>query len=274
MTTKIVGILNITPDSFSDGGKFDSLDGALNHLQQMINDGADIIDIGAESTRPQAKPITADEEWQRLEKILPPVISIAKNASRQVKTSIDSYHFSTIKKSYELGIDIINDVSSLIDEKIIAFIAEKNLPTILMHNQKIQEDADCVINRNLNLADKIIDWAKEKIADLKKKNISSSQLIFDPGIGFAKNALQSISILKNITKFHKIGLPIYLGHSKKSFLDAIDFSNYGENLDRSQKTLIISKYLIAQKIDFIRVHDVELTKKIKLKESKDLYFGI
>ena len=128
--TKIVGILNVTPDSFSDGGKFSSLESALAHAQEMILEGAGVIDIGAESTRPQATPIGAEEEWSRLEKILPAVVALAK--PQGIQTSIDSYHFETIRKAQEIGVEIINDVSGLIDKKIVEFVAAKNISVILM----------------------------------------------------------------------------------------------------------------------------------------------
>jgi dihydropteroate synthase len=258
--TKIVGILNVTPDSFSDGGKFDSLERAIEHLREMIAEGADVIDIGAESTRPRSTPIGHLEEWHRLEKILPAVIAEVKKSERKIKTSIDSYHFETVKKSYELGVDIINDVTGLVDEKIIDFIAEKNIETILMHNLPVPAATGLVINKNLHLVQEILRWGEEKIRYLETKNVKKSQLIFDPGIGFGKDALQSIGILKNIDSFKELGLPLYVGHSKKSFLEAIDFSGFhlpDEDFDRARKTLIISKYLAKKHVDYIRVHDVE-----------------
>lgn len=261
---KIVGILNITPDSFSDGGKFNSLNGAINHLTQILKEGADIIDIGAESTRPQATAISDEAEWQRLEKILPAIISEVKKFNqtykKNIQTSIDSYHFPTIKKSYELGVDIINDVSGLADEKIIEFIAAKNITTVLMHNLRIPTNPELIINPNLNVTEEILNWAQKKINYLAKKGVKKSQLIFDPGIGFGKDAPQSIRILKNIDAYRILGLPLYVGHSKKSFLDKIDcldFSENGEDLNRAEKTLIISEYLIEKGVEFIRVHDVK-----------------
>ncbi len=256
MRTKIVGILNITPDSFSDGGKFSSLENAVLQLKKMIDEGADIIDIGAESTRPNATPISAQEEWSRLEKILPTLIFEIKKHP-QIKSSIDSYHFENIKKSYELGIDIVNDVSGLIDEKIIDFVAQNNITTILMHNLAIHANPDLVVNQNIDINDEIIEMMQEKIAALTKKGIKKSQLIFDPGIGFAKDARQSISILKNINSYRILGLPIYVGHSKKRFLDSLDISG-----NRAEKTLAVSKYLIERDVDFIRIHDVLQHKKL------------
>lgn len=250
--TKIVGILNITPDSFSDGGKFNSLEKAINHLHQMISDGASIIDIGAESTRPSAIKISPKEEWHRLHKILPQIVLEIKKYPQKIKTSIDSYHFETIKKSHDLGIDIINDVSGLSDERIVRFIAEKNIETILMHNLPIPTDENLWVNPHQNTTSRILNWSQRKISDLEKKGVKKSQLIFDPGIGFAKNAQQSIRILKYINTYKSLGLPIYIGHSKKSFLDEVKIPN----ADTSEKTLAISKYLIGRKVDFLRVHDI------------------
>jgi dihydropteroate synthase len=247
---KLVGILNLTPDSFSDGGKFNNPQAAINHLNQLINEGADIIDIGAESTRPNAIPITQEEEWTRLENILPEIVAIAKK--RGVQTSIDSYHFQTIKNAHEIGVDIINDVSALVDEKIVDFIARSQIPTILMHNLAIHANAEIIVNQNLNINREIINWAQNKITSLAKMGVKKSQLIFDPGIGFAKDAKQSISILKNIDSYRILEMPIYIGHSKKRFLDALDIAG-----DRVQKTLEVSKYLIAKKVDFLRIHDVK-----------------
>ena len=254
---QIVGILNITPDSFSDGGKFDSLDAALTHTKQMIDDGADVIDIGAESTRPGSVRISDEEEWERLENILPEIVKVVKNANRKVKTSIDSYHFDNIKRAYEAGVDVINDVEGLSDSRIVDFIAAKNIETVLMHNEKVDPLPDTVLNEHLNLTHKIIDWAHAKLRYLTKKGVSKSQLIFDVGIGFGKDANQSIRVLKYINNYKIMGMPVYVGHSKKSFLKAIDFRQYGDDLDASQKTLIISKYLLHRGVDYLRVHDVK-----------------
>jgi len=254
--TKIVGILNLTPDSFSDGGKFDSKDAALSQVKKLIDDGADVIDIGAESTRPGAKKISYQEEWSRLRGILPGIVQIVKSSDRKVKTSIDSYHFENIKKSFDAGMDIINDVTGLSDERIVDFIAAKNIQTILMHNEKIEPLEGVVLNQHLNLTSKIFLWAREKINYLEKKGVNQENLIFDVGIGFGKDTDQSMRILKYIHYYKLLGLPLYVGHSKKSFLKGIDFSNYGSNLDAGEQTLIISKYLVDRGVDYLRVHDV------------------
>lgn len=249
---KIVGILNLTPDSFSDGGKFNSLESALAQTQKMIEDGADVIDIGAESTRPTATKISAFEEWSRLQKILPEIVALVKKSARQVKTSIDSYHYETLVKAREVGVDVINDVSGLVDDRTIDFIARNNIETVLMHCEKIAAVPEALINPHINLIPEMLAWFEKKISELEKKGVKKSQLILDVGIGFGKDAQQSIRILKHIEQFRIFGLPIYVGHSRKSFLEEVNI-----NGDRSQKTLVISKYLVAKKVDFIRVHDVK-----------------
>jgi dihydropteroate synthase len=257
---KIVGILNLTPDSFSDGGKYFNEETALFHLTEMMLSGVDIVDIGAESTRPNAQILQAQEEISRLENILPKLISAVKNFNKihhkNIQTSIDSYHLETIIFAHKIGVEIINDVSGLIDEKIIDYIAQNNLTAILMHNLAIHSNPDLIVNRDLNVVDEIINWGQQKIAYLTSKKIQKSQLIFDPGIGFAKNSTQSIRILKNINALRVLNLPIYVGHSKKSFLDAINIPSQ-PNLDRTAKTLIISQYLAQKNVDYLRVHDVK-----------------
>jgi dihydropteroate synthase len=257
---KIVGILNLTPDSFSDGGKYFDEEKALFHLDEMLVSGVDIVDIGAESTRPNAQILNAQEEISRLENILPKLILAVKNFNKihhkNIQTSIDSYHLETIIFAHKIGVEIINDVSGLIDEKIIDYIAQNNLTAILMHNLAIHSNPDLIVNRDLNVVDEIINWGQQKITYLTSKKIQKSQLIFDPGIGFAKNSTQSIRILKNINALRVLNLPIYVGHSKKSFLDAINISSQ-PNLDRTAKTLIISQYLAQKNVDYLRVHDVK-----------------
>ena len=258
--SKIVGILNLTPDSFSDGGKYFDEKKALFYLEEMLMAGADIIDIGAESTRPNAQILNAQEEIARLENILPKLIFAIKNFNKihnkNIQASIDSYHLETIIFAHKIGVEIINDVSGLIDEKIIDYIAQNNLTAILMHNLAIHSNPELIINRDLNVVEEIISWAHQKINYLTARKIQKSQLIFDPGIGFAKNSTQSIRILKNINAFRVLNLPIYVGHSKKSFLDAINIPSQ-PNLDRTAKTLILSQYLAQKNVEYLRVHDVK-----------------
>jgi len=253
---KLAGILNITPDSFYDGGKYNNIDSALSQLDNLIKSGADIIDIGAQSTRPGAIAISAQEEYDRLEEILPKIIEKVsqynKENNKNIKTSIDSYHYQVIKKSHQLGVNIINDISGLVDQDIIKYIAKNNITTILMHNLSIHANPEIIINQHLDINREIIRWAQEKIKFLENFKISKSQLIFDPGIGFSKNSEQSIQILKNISSYKILNMPIYIGHSMKSFLDKVDIKG-----NRHEKTLQISKFLIENGVDYLRIHDVK-----------------
>lgn len=266
MTTKIVGILNITPDSFSDGGKFDQQETALQQLNKMLIDGADVIDIGAESTRPNAKSINYHEEISRLEKILPLAIEAIKKFNfdhkKTVQISVDTRHVQTAQMACQLGANIINDVSGLDNPEMVELIAKNNLTTVFMHSISVPADPTIIINQGLNVVQEILLWARQKIAYFEKKSIKKAQLIFDPGIGFSKNAKQSIRIIRNIESFRILDLPIYIGHSKKSFLDEINIDGLQNDISsREQKTLIISQYLADKKVDYIRVHDVLENKK-------------
>lgn len=269
--TKIVAILNITPDSFSDGGKFFAAEKTLQHLQKILEEGADVIDVGAESTRPGATAINAAEEWLRLENILPQIIEntkrFNKKTGKKVQISIDSYHFETIKEAFAMGVEIVNDVSGLEDEKIVDLVAKTGVKTVFMHSLSVPTNPEIIINDAINVVDEILRWGREKIAFLEAHGVKKSQLIFDPGIGFSKNAGQSIRILKNIERFKELGVPIYVGHSKKRFFDEI-FKNATspENKEelmklRAQKTLLVSEFLASKNVDFIRVHDVLENKK-------------
>ena len=265
--TKLVGILNITPDSFSDGGKFDGIEDALAQTQKLVEEGAQMIDIGAESTRPGATPITSEQEIARIKDILPAIIAQVKNHDQEIEVSIDSYHFETIKFAYEAGVDIINDVSGLKDEKIVDFIAKNGIKTILMHSLSVPADPNIIVNSALGVAEEVLGWAVAKSKELQGKGVQKSQLIFDPGIGFSKDNQQSIRILKNINIYKALEMPIYVGHSKKRFLDDV-YKDLVANNDKEQimaarslKTAMISAFLAQNDVDYLRVHDVALNKE-------------
>ena len=255
--TKIVGILNITPDSFSDGGKFNTAENALFQTKKLIEDGADMIDIGAESTRPGAKALTPEQEMLRVQDILPEIIAFVKEYNAKnltnIETAIDSYHFETIKFAFECEVDVINDVTGLRDERVVEFVAQNCIKTVLMHNLEVKFDENIVINNGLGAAGKVYAWGLRKISELQKKGVKKSQLIFDPGIGFGKNAQQNINILKNISVFHDLGVPIYVGHSKKRFLSEV----FKKSDDKVMKTAAVSAFLVKGGVGYIRVHDVK-----------------
>ena len=253
---KLVGIINITPDSFSDGGQYNNQKSALAQAEKLIQDGAEILDIGAESTRPQAQTITPNEEWQRLKNILPKIINLAQSYNCQ--TSIDTRHPETAHKALDLGIDIINDVSGLADIKMINLLQNYNCKIIINHNLGIPVDPNITINIKEDPVKTIKDWAIKKINLLfTKYNIDKKNIIFDVGIGFGKTAQQSIEILNNIQEFTKVGVEIYVGHSRKSFLNLYQPKNI------LAKDLLTAYFAnnIAPYTDYIRVHNIALVKE-------------
>lgn len=250
MYTKLIGILNITPDSFSDGGHYMSASHALLQTQKLIDDGASVIDIGAESTRPGATPLTAQEEWQRLEIVLPEIIQLLQGT--EVQLSVDTYHPETADRALALGVDIINDVSGCVGT-MPHVLAAYDAPIILMHNMGIPADKNCLAEV-CDPVKEVYVWAEQKLEQLEKENIARKRIILDPGIGFGKNADQSLALLRGIDAFKALGVPLCIGHSRKSFLAG--FSAYPA-ADRDTETLAVSLYLAQHGVDYLRVHDVE-----------------
>ncbi|MBT4921655.1 MAG: dihydropteroate synthase [Rickettsiales bacterium] len=263
--TKIIGILNITPDSFSDGGEYLVKSSAIAHLNKMIEQKVDIVDIGAESTRPGAKMISSLEEWRRLENILPDIIKAAHE--HKVEVSLDSYHAENISKALDLGIDYINDVSGAANNEIIKLAALSGRKIIINHNLGIPADKDICISGDLDIVSELTCWFKNKITIFKQAGVLDKQIILDIGIGFGKTPKQSLELVEKIEMFDSLGYPIYVGHSRKSFLSEFDKSFLsapyikGGQLDqiddRDFVTNIITDYLIG-KVDYIRVHNVAL----------------
>ena len=235
--TLVMGILNITPDSFSDGGKYFSVEAATAHAKQMIADGADIIDIGAESTRPGATSISADEEFARLEKILPEV----KNFG--VPISIDTYKPEIALRALEMGADIINDVHGLEDSRMIDVAKEFKAPVIAMHNEKCS-DGDIIGD-------------VQKFFRRTLARYDSAQIIFDPGIGFGKTAQDDLTILRRLDKLKILDgkeIPLMIGASRKSFIG----KTTGLELDeRDETTGAICVYAITKGVNIVRVHNVK-----------------
>lgn len=249
MSTQWMGILNITPDSFSDGAQFLSPSDAITQAKKLIHDGATIIDIGAESTRPGATPLTATQEWERLRHILPRLSSLRTHAT----LSIDSYHLETIRKSLLYGVEIVNYVSSELQDDFLTLLA--NYPTVrivLMHNLGIPADKSVTLDDRCNVVDEINQWFTQKIADISP-HIHPSRLILDPGIGFGKNARQSNYIIAHAEQFKVHGRPLLFGHSRKSFLP---LSKKATIEEKDIATATISDYLISKHIDILRLHSV------------------
>jgi 2-amino-4-hydroxy-6-hydroxymethyldihydropteridine diphosphokinase / dihydropteroate synthase len=253
-TPQLVGILNITPDSFSDGGKFIESNAALTHALHLVEQGASVLDIGAESTAPNAKILTAEEEWDRLEPIL-----LALQASRDKfllwpKISVDTRHARTAKKAVGLGIDWINDVTGLQDPAMQEIASSTNKTYVVMHYLSIPADKKHILPRDQDPINIIYEWGKQHLDELEKKGIPRQHIIFDPGIGFGKSPEHSLLLIKNIAQFTGLKTRLLLGYSRKSFLSL--FTDKPPH-ERDIETLAISLCLASQPVDYLRVHDVE-----------------
>lgn len=254
-TPQIIGILNITPDSFSDGGDFQSLDSALKHAERMIEEGADIIDVGGESTRPGAKPITLEDEKRR---VLPIIYQIKKRFD--IMVSVDTYKAEIARRAiYETGVDIINDISALrFSKDMVDIIAESGVLVILMHmkgtpkNMQVNPYYDDVINE-------ITSFFKTRIKFARQKGIDKRRIIIDPGIGFGKRFLDNIKIIKELNSFTELGVPILLGLSRKSFIKEITMEENAKQ--REIETVTGNIISIINGASIIRVHDVKGAKK-------------
>lgn len=252
-TPALMGILNITPDSFSDGGFFQHPDAALSHAIRLIHQGATLIDVGAESTRPHATPISPELEWQRLEPTLTALLHILPTLYIQPSISVDTRHPETAEKALTLGVHMINDVSGLENPRMCDVLQKAHCDVIMMHHQGIPADKNKTLPLNISSVDLLYEWGKKRIEDLEKKGITQNRIILDVGIGFGKTPHQSLSLLSALSHFKSLNTRLMVGHSRKSFLSLFTDKPFNE---RDIETLIVS-LSIAQDVDYLRVHNIE-----------------
>lgn len=251
----LVGILNITPDSFSDGGKFINLPSALAQAEKLVHEGAEVLDIGAESTRPGATPVPPEREWALLEPILVGLKEHCKQWAFKPKLSVDTRHYRVAEKAMNLGIDWINDVSGFVDSNMRALAAGSSVKCVVMHNLGVPAQKNRVLASHPDIGEQILDWAEQRFDALLDAGVDFNQLIFDVGIGFGKTAQQSIFLLDNINQFRRLNCPLLVGHSRKSFLNWITEKSCP---DRDFDTARVSYQLAAKRVDYLRVHNVGL----------------
>lgn len=240
--TYIMGILNITPDSFSDGGNFNSVENALNHAKKMINEGADIIDLGGESTRPGHTYVDADEELRR---ILPVIKKLKEEIN--VPISVDTYKSKVAEESLKLGVEMINDIWGLQKDKNMANVISKyDAYVCIMHNQdKTEYDKDII--------ESIKDFLNESINIALNAGIDKEKIVIDPGIGFGKTFEQNLEVLRRLSELKTLGYPILLGTSRKSVIgNVLDV----EPKERVEGTIATTVLGIRDGVDIVRVHDV------------------
>jgi len=248
---QVVGVLNVTPDSFSDGGLFFEEVKAYDQAKAMINDGAAIIDVGGESTRPGSEIVDKNEEWKRVENV---IIKLKKNFS-SLPISLDTRKSFVMKKGIELGVDIINDVSGLnFDKNSFNLINSKKIPFILHHMQGTPETMQKNPKYDDALLD-IFDFFDEKINFCIKKKYNKNLIIIDPGIGFGKNLDHNLRIMSKISTFHSLGCPILIGTSRKRFIEHI--VTKFDTPDRTGGTLASVLYGLLQGVQLFRVHNVK-----------------
>lgn len=247
----IMGILNVTPDSFSDGGKFYTLDAAINRAKEIISEGVDIIDIGGESTRPNAETVEIEEEIKRII----PVIKAIREFDKNIILSVDTRNFETAKLAVEAGIDVINDVSGLKNEKLLDFVIKNNIPTIIMHSDKVPAQSSSETqNSETDIVEEIYLSLYTKVEMLKKLGMKQENIIIDVGIGFGKSPSDSFEILKRIDEFSSLNCLNLVGISRKSFISkTFDISDR----DLEQATLLYDAFLLTKQVNIIRVHDTK-----------------
>jgi len=248
--TQIMGILNVTPDSFSDGGLFFEESKAYNHANLMIQNGAKIVDIGGESTRPGSKTINQKEEWKRIKNI---IIKLKKYFPK-ILLSLDTRKSYVMKHGIRNGIDIINDVSGLkFDKKSFNIINSKKIPFILHHMQGTPNTMQKNPKYDDALLD-IFDFFEKKISFCLKKKYKKDFIIIDPGIGFGKNLDHNLRIISKISIFHSLGCPILIGTSRKRFIEHI--VTKFDTPDRTGGTLASVLYGLLHGVQLFRVHNV------------------
>lgn len=244
--TYVMGILNVTPDSFSDGGRFNTLDSALRHAEEMVSDGADILDVGGESTRPGHTQITDEEEIERVV----PVIRILKSHF-DIPVSIDTYKSTVARAALEAGADLVNDIWGFkYDPHMAKLTAEYQAACCLMHNRNAAEYQ--------NFLEDFMNDMQECIRIAKEAGIPDDKIILDPGVGFGKNYEMNLEIIQKVGKMQELGYPVLLGTSRKSVI--------GLTLDlpsdqREEGTLATTVYGMLNGCSFVRVHDVKANKR-------------
>ncbi|GLI33203.1 dihydropteroate synthase [Desulforhabdus amnigena] len=254
--TRVMGILNVTPDSFSDGGKYYNYHSAVQQALDMIVAGTDILDIGGESTRPNSDPVSPEVQ---LERVIPVIEAIRE--SSDIPISIDTTSAEVARQALDAGADIINDVSSLrFDEEMVRVAADTGVPLILMHMQgkpKTMQESPSYVS----LFSEIIAFLEERIQFASRHGVDRSQIIVDPGIGFGKNITHNLLLIRNLELLQCLDRPILLAASRKRFIGSI----LGRSADdREVGTAVVHSFGIAAGAHIIRAHDVEIHKQVAI----------
>ena len=251
--TLVMGVLNLTPDSFSDGGLFTTKEKALDHCLKMINEGADLIDVGGESTRPGSDPLSINEELDRTIPIIEKIRSIT-----DCTISIDSYKSEVVEAALNVGANIVNDISGLtFDHNMAELISQKNAPIIMMHingKPKIMQENP----RYDNLLKDILDFFSRQLELAQLAGIDSSKIILDPGLGFGKKVEHNFELIRKLPQICAMGFPVLVGPSRKSFIG--EALNLPIN-DRIEGTMASITASVINGARIVRVHDIQKTRR-------------
>ena len=251
-----MGILNITPDSFSDGGKYYKTSLAKKQMHFLFKSGANLVDIGGESTRPGSKPVDSKTEWKRIKDVL-------KKIKKKKVISLDTRNSDIMEKGIKFGVKLINDVSGLnYDKNSLNILKKYQIPFVIHHSLGNPD----VMQKNPKYKDVLLDiydFFEKKIRYLRKIGITHNNIFLDPGIGFGKNLKHNMTIIRNISIYHSLGLPILLGISRKKFISDISKSN--DSSYRTGGTISSSIFAMMQGVQMLRIHDVnEINQSIKV----------
>lgn len=243
-----MGILNVTPDSFSDGGQFLAVDAAVDQGLKLVAQGADLLDIGGESTRPGAEAVGTEEELRR---VIPVVERLTQRIS--IPISIDTSKAEVARRALEAGAEIVNDISGMqFDEAMVEVCRAADAGLICMHIQGTPQTMQ-VSPHYTNVVSEICGYFRERLEFFQQQGIPAARVMLDPGIGFGKTATHNLQILSHLRTFHELGRPILIGHSRKRFLKSV----LGREIDeRLAGGIGVSLALAAQGVDLLRVHDV------------------
>ncbi len=255
--TKIMGILNLTENSFSDGGEFNTIEKAINHAIDMIEQGADIIDIGAQSTKPKTDLVSVVYE---IEKVVP-IVTALKKAFPYIEISVDTMTLGCAKAALEAGADIINDVSFLSNPEFVNICKNANKKLVIMHSRGDSYTMDDLTSYE-NVVDDVFSQLNQKTSLALEMGLKRENIIVDVGFGFAKTIEQNFALLKRINEFKSLGFAILAGTSRKRFLQ--DVINTREPKDADIQTLLSTSWLMQNEIEYVRVHNVELAQQARL----------
>jgi dihydropteroate synthase len=246
----VMGIVNVTPDSFSDGGKYSSVDLAIEHALQLIAEGADILDIGGESTRPGATPVGLDEELKR---VIPVIEALSKVTT--VPLSIDTYKPGVMRAAIQAGVDIVNDICALREEGALEIVANSNAGVCLMHMQGTPQTMQ--VNPQYNdVVTEVKQFLADRVDACLKYGIASERITLDPGFGFGKTTAHNVALIQHLDSFAELGFPLLVGLSRKSVLGRIAGGDEQQRLHAGLAASVIS---VMKGAKIVRVHDVKAT---------------